>query len=163
MLRSPRSLLIVVIASALFVTACGTGVSDELLAADRVPCPEGSDCYDPPRAPSDGGTIEMEAGDFYYADFMGEVGEGDIEVTIDNVAAGTHNIVIEGGANQGSDEAIEANGGESATGTFNLFAGEYTFYCSIPGHRAAGMEGTIEVTGDLVAADEAVINVIGTA
>jgi uncharacterized cupredoxin-like copper-binding protein len=34
-------------------------------------------------------------------------------------------------------------------------AGDYTFYCSIPGHRAAGMEGTIHVTGASVTLDAA--------
>ena len=28
--------------------------------------------------------------------------------------------------------------------------GDYTFYCSIPGHRAAGMQGVIHVTGSAV-------------
>lgn len=161
MLRGSRSLLLAAAATALLTAACGTGVSDELLAADRVVCPEDSDCYDPPRAVSDGGSIEMAAGDFYYTDFVGEVAEGDIEITIDNVAAGTHNIVIDG-VNQGSDPVIEANGGETATGTYNLFAGEYTFYCSISGHRSAGMEGTIVVEAEPVAAEEAVVNVVGT-
>jgi plastocyanin len=27
-------------------------------------------------------------------------------------------------------------------------AGDFTFYCAIPGHRAAGMEGVVTVTGD---------------
>jgi len=27
----------------------------------------------------------------------------------------------------------------------NVNAGEYTFYCSVPGHRAGGMEGTLTV------------------
>jgi plastocyanin len=27
----------------------------------------------------------------------------------------------------------------------NLKAGTYKFYCSVPGHRAAGMEGTLTV------------------
>jgi uncharacterized cupredoxin-like copper-binding protein len=161
MLRGSRSLVLAAAATAVLTAGCGTGVSEELLAADRVQCPEGSDCYDPPRAVADGGSITMTAGDFYYTDFMGEVAEGDIEITIDNVAAGTHNIVIDG-TNQGSDELIQANGGESATGVYNLFAGEYAFYCTIPGHRAAGMEGTIAVQAEPVDAAEAVINVVGT-
>ncbi|HEX5095119.1 MAG TPA: plastocyanin/azurin family copper-binding protein, partial [Acidimicrobiia bacterium] len=33
--------------------------------------------------------------------------------------------------------------------------GDYTFYCAIPGHRAAGMEGSIAVTGDPKTLDEA--------
>ena len=36
----------------------------------------------------------------------------------------------------------------------SLFAGEkYVFYCSVPGHRKAGMEGTIAVDPRLEAAD----------
>ena len=29
----------------------------------------------------------------------------------------------------------------------NLRPGEYVFYCTVPGHREAGMEGTVTVTG----------------
>ncbi len=36
----------------------------------------------------------------------------------------------------------------------SLFAGEkYVFYCSVPGHRKAGMEGTLEVDPQLEAGD----------
>ena len=39
--------------------------------------------------------------------------------------------------------------GDSATGrAFFPEAADYTFYCGIAGHRAAGMEGVITVTGD---------------
>jgi len=41
---------------------------------------------------------------------------------------------------------IEAGAGKTATGKVKLAAGTYTFYCDIPGHESAGMEGTLTVT-----------------
>lgn len=44
------------------------------------------------------------------------------------------------------DVKIYANVGETATGTVGpVEAGTYEFYCSIPGHREAGMVGEITV------------------
>lgn len=155
MLRGSARLLLVAAALALSGAACSGGIPAGALEAERLACPEGSDCYDPPRAPGDGGMIAMDAGDFFYENFEGEVAEGDIQVTIVNVAAGTHNIVVTG-ANEGSDPVIEANGNSEAEGVVNLFAGEYTFFCSIAGHRAAGMEGSLTVTTEPTPAQQAV-------
>jgi nitrite reductase (NO-forming) len=42
------------------------------------------------------------------------------------------------------------NAGEKLTETAGFpKAGDYTFYCAIPGHRAAGMQGTITVTNSV--------------
>ena len=64
----------------------------------------------------------------------------DEEITVEVVNGGTveHDLTL--------DEAsvkIATPATETATGTFSLPAGTYTFYCSVPGHRDAGMEGTI--------------------
>jgi uncharacterized cupredoxin-like copper-binding protein len=40
---------------------------------------------------------------------------------------------------------IEVGAGKSASKKVKLPAGTYTFYCDIPGHESAGMEGTLTV------------------
>lgn len=67
---------------------------------------------------------------------------GDLTFALDNQGGIEHNVVIE----ELDDElVVEAPGGETATGDVSLDAGSYTYYCSIPGHREAGMEGTLDV------------------
>jgi plastocyanin len=54
----------------------------------------------------------------------------------------THDFAIEG-----KGLIVTVDGGKTARGGFRLAKpGTYTFYCSISGHRAAGMEGTITAT-----------------
>lgn len=68
------------------------------------------------------------------------------KVTIDfkNPSAIPHNVVIEEetGKELAGFEPI-AEGEESETA--ELKPGTYTFFCSVPGHREAGMEGTLTV------------------
>lgn len=63
-------------------------------------------------------------------------------ITLDNQGAVIHNMEIEGEAGF----LIEAQAGQSASGTIDIDPGEYVIFCSIPGHREAGMEGTLTVT-----------------
>jgi uncharacterized cupredoxin-like copper-binding protein len=55
-----------------------------------------------------------------------------------------HNITVESssGSVVGSTPTFQ---GGSKTLSLSLKAGTYKFYCSVPGHRQAGMEGTITV------------------
>ena len=53
-----------------------------------------------------------------------------------------HDLVIEGVPGF----QVEATGGNSSSGKVALKAGKYTVYCDLPGHRSAGMVGTLTVT-----------------
>jgi plastocyanin len=69
---------------------------------------------------------------------------GKVTVDFTNPQPLTHDVAIEdsGGKTVGKTELI-AEGSDSAE--VDLKPGEYTFYCSVPGHREAGMEGTLTV------------------
>lgn len=70
-----------------------------------------------------------------------EAEAGAITITYVNQDPMVHDFVID---ELGLREVFEPND----TGTFSFQAepGTYTFYCSIPGHRDAGMEGTLKVS-----------------
>lgn len=64
----------------------------------------------------------------------------DVEVTLENAGVVEHDITVDE-----LDLEIYAAASETVTETVNVAAGTYDFYCSIPGHRASGMEGTLTV------------------
>jgi plastocyanin len=69
-------------------------------------------------------------------------------VTIDftNMAPLSHNVTLEQGSHTGKVlGATPTFNGASKSLTLNLKAGTYTFFCSVPGHRQAGMQGTLTV------------------
>jgi uncharacterized cupredoxin-like copper-binding protein len=88
-------------------------------------------------------SIEVEAGDLYFEPDALAASAGEITVTLDNVGAIEHDFVVE---EPGDVDVVGMVApGESATGTIELEPGTYTVYCSVPGHRAAGMEATLDV------------------
>jgi plastocyanin len=68
---------------------------------------------------------------------------GQVTIKSQNKASIDHDISIEG---NGVDEKgqIVKNGGTSEV-QVDLKPGDYTFYCSVPGHREGGMEGKLTV------------------
>jgi uncharacterized cupredoxin-like copper-binding protein len=55
-----------------------------------------------------------------------------------------HNMTIESSSHAILGATPTFQGG-SKTLSLNLKAGTYKFFCSVPGHRMAGMEGTLTV------------------
>ena len=61
-----------------------------------------------------------------------------------NKASLAHNFTIQG-SNGKVIGATPTFSGSTKTLTVKLKPGTYTFYCSVPGHRQAGMQGTLTV------------------
>ncbi len=88
------------------------------------------------------GVVLIEARDLEFDPEQVSVAAGEVEFSLNNTGAVEHDLVIE----EAGDELVaHADPGEVATGSIELEAGTYTYYCSIPGHRAT-MEGTLEVS-----------------
>jgi uncharacterized cupredoxin-like copper-binding protein len=145
-------------AAALLLGSCAS-VPEELTEASALECPSGSACYDEPKPSGPGGSLEVTAGEFFFELQEVNAVEGEIEVTLENTGGAQHNFQIDEA--YGEQKSIPfpelAPPGETVTGTLQLFAGEYTFYCAVPGHREQGMEGTLTVLppGEAPAATEA--------
>jgi plastocyanin len=69
---------------------------------------------------------------------------GNVAIAFTNMAPLSHNVTIENSSGQTVAATPSFQGG-SKTLKLTLKAGTYKFFCSIPGHRAAGMEGTLTV------------------
>jgi plastocyanin len=141
-----------VAATSLALAACAT-VPEGSIQAEAMACPEGSDCYDPIQPVGEGGTLEMDMGNFWFDNIVGTPVTGEVVVTVNNVSDAYHNAEFLGAA-EGS-EIPEADAFETGEGTVLLFPGEWVVICNVPGHRAAGMETTVTVYATQEEADAA--------
>ncbi|HEY5192498.1 MAG TPA: plastocyanin/azurin family copper-binding protein [Solirubrobacteraceae bacterium] len=69
---------------------------------------------------------------------------GKVSIAFTNMSPLEHNVTVES-ASHAVVGATPTFKGESKTLTLTLKPGTYKFYCSVPGHRMAGMEGTLVV------------------
>jgi len=92
-----------------------------------------------------GGTLELAADPTNIAYDTTSLTSKPGKVTIDltNPSALEHDVAIESNGEEiaGSELIAEAKTSVST----ELAPGTYTFYCTVPGHREAGMEGTLTV------------------
>ncbi len=86
-----------------------------------------------------------------------------IEITISSGEGAEHDIVIP--ELNVKSAAFNATSGPVVVRFEVTQSGTFTYFCSIPGHRQAGMEGTLEVTGpaDAMAAGKPATAVMGAA
>jgi uncharacterized cupredoxin-like copper-binding protein len=68
---------------------------------------------------------------------------GKVTITMDNPAPVPHAIAVEGNGVDMDGKTVSKGG--TSTVTADLKPGTYTFYCPVPGHKEAGMKGTLTV------------------
>jgi plastocyanin len=93
-----------------------------------------------------GGTLQLMADPAELAYDATSLSSKPGKVTIDftNPSALEHDVAIEGP--EGKEIAASQLIGEGKTSvSTDLAPGNYTFYCTVPGHREAGMEGQLTV------------------
>ena len=96
--------------------------------------------------PAENGVLQMPAdpsGQLAYASTKATADAGELQVDSKNDASIPHDIALEGNGVNEKGETVQ-DGGVS-TVSADVQAGDYTYFCTLPGHRAAGMEGILTV------------------
>jgi plastocyanin len=98
-------------------------------------------------APAPGGALKLAAnpaGQLSYDTKTLSAKAGAVSIVMTNMSPVEHNVTIAQGTKVLG--ATPTFTGGSRTLSLKLKPGKYTFYCSVPGHRQAGMEGTLNVS-----------------
>ncbi|NQW20748.1 MAG: hypothetical protein HQ477_08515 [Chloroflexi bacterium] len=93
----------------------------------------------------DAPVMHLTAAEFAYgtSTLEAEAGEA-FTIQISNMGLLEHDITFEGLEDEGG---VHVQPGEESAGTFSIHeAGEYVYYCTVLGHREAGMTGTMMVS-----------------
>jgi plastocyanin len=94
-----------------------------------------------------GSTLDFEAdpnGELAYTTTEATAKAGKVTVDFKNPQSLTHDVAIENSSGQTVGQTELIGEGETST-TVNLKPGTYHYFCTVPGHREAGMEGTLVV------------------
>jgi plastocyanin len=99
-------------------------------------------------APSGGGgaTVKISAdpsGQLKFQQSSVTAKPGKVKIEFDNPSPVPHDVTVARGATKLGGTKVVASGKASAE--LALQPGSYTFYCSVDGHRQAGMQGTLSV------------------
>jgi uncharacterized cupredoxin-like copper-binding protein len=145
-MRRASAVVAVAALAVLGLAACGGGGNDNNTSAASAPATT--------TAPAGGGggggggsTVDISTpsgSTLAFDQKSASAKAGNVTIDFDNKQALQHDVKVEdsSGKELGGTDLVSSG---TATATVNLQPGTYTFFCSVPGHRDAGMEGTLTV------------------
>ena len=139
MTRNGLLFLIVLSALALGLAACGGGGNEAATTGVGATTAGGG-------GGGGGETLQLAAdpsGALKFDKTSLEATAGSVTIDFTNDSSLPHDVKLQGPGVDG--EGTDTITGSSTSVTLDLQAGDYTFYCSVDGHRAAGMEGKLVV------------------
>jgi plastocyanin len=128
------------------LAGCG-GSSSTTSSTASAPLSTPSTTQSSTAAPTPAGALKLEAnpeGQLKYTTSSLTAKAGKVSIDFANMSPLAHNMTIESSAHKILGATPTFQGG-SKTLTLDLKPGTYKFFCSVPGHRMAGMEGTLTV------------------
>jgi plastocyanin len=141
-MKKASAVLAIAALSALGLAACGGGDDNNDTTAAATPATT---------APAGGGgggsTVDISTpsgSDLAFNQKDVSAKAGSVTIDFDNEQALSHDVKVEDSSGQelGGTDLVSSG---TANATVDLQPGTYTFFCSVPGHREAGMEGTLTV------------------
>jgi uncharacterized cupredoxin-like copper-binding protein len=144
--------LLALVLAAVALSACGGGGSSESTSTETSAGGEaaagGAGGSEEGGGEGGGSVVKVEtvsSSALEYAQKEVTAKAGQVSVEFNNPQGLSHDVAIEdsSGTTLGKTELVAEGSTEATIG--NLKPGKYTFYCTVPGHREAGMEGTLTV------------------
>lgn len=119
-----------------------TPVAEETTApAEEAATPATAEAEESAAAPAAAEPIEVVSHDIYFEPKELTIpANTDVAVSLPNQGVTLHNFSIDA-----LDISVDIEPGATEEAIINAPAGTYEFYCDIPGHKAAGMVGTLTV------------------
>ena len=111
------------------------GVESEAKGAEAAPAGKGEPAH----------SVSVSETEFKIALPSAKVGPGKITFLVKNAGKIQHDLAVTGPGVSATAKTPLLDSGASGTLTVTLGAGSYTLYCSVPGHRAAGMAAKLTV------------------
>ena len=124
-----RAMGVLAVGAVLALSACGGGDDDDAAGDTGDTGADGGDTGEE--------LVFRSTNDLKFDPTAATTTAGAVHIVHDNEGSTPHTFVIDG---------VDFKLADDDEGDVDLAEGEYVFYCDVPGHRDAGMEGTITVT-----------------